>query len=53
MVKLVGDYSGRSDAPSAKGNPPWGSFTPLYVDDWDKFNARKDEFKKVWDSIKQ
>jgi iron(III) transport system substrate-binding protein len=53
MVKLVGAYSGRADVSSAKGNPAWGTFTPLYVDDWDKFNASKDEFKSVWDSIKQ
>jgi len=53
MVKLVGAYSGRADVPSAKGNPSWGSFKPLYVDDWDKFNASKDEFKELWDSIKQ
>ena len=53
MVKLVGAYSGRSDVPSAKGNPKWGTFKALYVDDWDKFNESTEDFKKVWQSIKK
>ena len=51
MVKIVGAYSGRPDVPSAKGNPAWGSFKPLYVENWIEFDKTQEEFKRVWQAI--
>ena len=51
LVRVVGAYTGRSDVPSAKGNPAWGTFKPLYVENWTEFDNTREEFKKAWQAV--
>jgi len=51
VVEGIGDYSGRPDAPTPAGNPPFSQINSIPPDSFRSFINTKKEFIKEWKSV--